>query len=50
MQDDSKEEKTTHTKLNELRALEMYIAKTNASNKVSYFNMLTGNEDASHVT
>ncbi len=44
-----KEEKSNQTKLNELKALEMYIAKTNANNKHSYFNMLTGNEDASQV-
>ena len=36
-------------KLNELKALEMYIAKVNVPAKATYFNMLTGNEDVSQI-
>ena len=35
----------TKTKFNELKALESYLAKTNANNRSFVFNMLTGNED-----
>jgi hypothetical protein len=42
----------SNAKLNELKALETYIAKTNAntsSQKNSYFNMLSGNEDVAQI-
>ena len=44
-----KSEKATKTKFNELKALESYLAKTNANNKSSIFNMLTGNEDNTQI-
>jgi hypothetical protein len=37
------------SKLNELKALENYIAKTNATNKGAYFSMLTGNEETPQI-
>ena len=47
----SEERGISNSKLNELRALESYIAKTNAnaSNKNTYFNMLTGNEEVAQI-
>lgn len=42
-------EKATKTKFNELKALESYLARTNANNKSSIFNMLSGNEDNTQI-
>lgn len=40
---------STKAKFNELKALESYLAKTNANNRSSVFNMLTGNEDNTQI-
>lgn len=36
-------------KLNELKALEVFIAKSNVTNRNAFFNMLTGNEEAAQI-
>jgi hypothetical protein len=36
-------------KLNELKALEIFIAKSNVTNRNAFFNMLTGNEEAAQI-
>ncbi len=41
--------RSTRKQFNELKALESYLAKQNASNKTSIFNMLTGNEDNTQI-
>jgi len=43
------EEPKPTVKLNELKALELFQAKTIAPAKSTYFNMLTGNEDVSQI-
>lgn len=45
----AEDKSTPGSKLNELKALEMFIAKTNAPTKSSYLNMLSGNEDVSQI-
>jgi hypothetical protein len=41
--------RSTRKQFNELKALENYLAKQNASNRTAMFNMLTGSEDNTQI-